>query len=162
MEDERRAEALRSVISQQDVGETMPSFDRVLFGPDGQLWVRTIGAESANLHPYLRPDMPGIEPQYRTWDVFDMTGSLVGAVELPSKFSPQTATSGRIFGFLELAKSAQLTRALEHVLSLPFAPPSALLMVHSALPESWEILAVENGWLDPHSLDRRELLPSGS
>ena len=29
-------------------------------------------------------------------------------------------------------------------------------------PESWEILAVENGWLDPHSLDRRELVPSGS
>ena len=28
-------------------------------------------------------------------------------------------------GFLELAKSAQLTRALEHVLALPFAPPSA-------------------------------------
>lgn len=45
-------------------------------------------------------------------------------------------------GFLELAKSAQLTRALEHVLALPFAPPSALLMVHAALPESWEILLV--------------------
>src|SRR4026209_2802004 len=45
-------------------------------------------------------------------------------------------------GFLELAKSVQLTRALEHVLALPFAPPSALLMVHSALPESWEILLV--------------------
>jgi len=45
-------------------------------------------------------------------------------------------------GFLDLAKSMQLTRALEHVLALPFAPPSALLMVHSALPESWEILLV--------------------
>ena len=36
----------------------------------------------------------------------------------------------------------QLDRALEHALALPFAPPSALLMVHSALPESWEILLV--------------------
>jgi GntR family transcriptional regulator of vanillate catabolism len=45
-------------------------------------------------------------------------------------------------GFRDLAKSAQLTRALEHVLALPFAPPSALLMVHAALPESWEILLV--------------------
>ncbi len=45
-------------------------------------------------------------------------------------------------GFLDLAKSVQLTRALEHVLALPFAPPSALLMVHAALPESWEILLV--------------------
>ena len=45
--------------------------------------------------------------------------------------------------FRELAKSAQLGRALEHVLALPFAPPSALLMaVHSALPASWEILLV--------------------
>ena len=45
-------------------------------------------------------------------------------------------------GFRELAKSAQLARALEHVLALPFGPPSALLMVHAALPESWEILLV--------------------
>ena len=46
-------------------------------------------------------------------------------------------------GFRELAKSPQLGRALEQVLALPFAPPSALLMaVHSALPESWEILLV--------------------
>jgi GntR family transcriptional regulator of vanillate catabolism len=44
--------------------------------------------------------------------------------------------------FRELAKSAQLARALEHALALPFAPPSALLMVHAALPESWEILLV--------------------
>lgn len=45
-------------------------------------------------------------------------------------------------GLRALAKSRQLERALGHVLALPFAPPSALLMVHSALPESWEILLV--------------------
>jgi GntR family transcriptional regulator of vanillate catabolism len=44
--------------------------------------------------------------------------------------------------FRALAKSPQLARALEHLLALPFAPPSALLMVHAALPESWEILLV--------------------
>jgi GntR family transcriptional regulator of vanillate catabolism len=44
--------------------------------------------------------------------------------------------------FRRLAKSAQLDRALEHVLALPFAPPSALVMVHAALPESWEIFLV--------------------
>jgi GntR family transcriptional regulator, vanillate catabolism transcriptional regulator len=44
--------------------------------------------------------------------------------------------------FRELAKSAQLGRALDHALALPFAPPSALLMVHSALPQSWELLLV--------------------
>jgi GntR family transcriptional regulator, vanillate catabolism transcriptional regulator len=45
-------------------------------------------------------------------------------------------------GFRDLAKSPQLTRALEHVLALPFAPPSALLRVHAALPASWEIFHV--------------------
>jgi GntR family transcriptional regulator of vanillate catabolism len=44
--------------------------------------------------------------------------------------------------FRLLAKSPQLDRALEHVLALPFAPPSALVMVHAALPESWEIFLV--------------------
>jgi GntR family transcriptional regulator of vanillate catabolism len=44
--------------------------------------------------------------------------------------------------FHELAKSPQLTRALEHVLALPFAPPSALVMVHAALPGSWEVFFV--------------------
>jgi GntR family transcriptional regulator of vanillate catabolism len=45
-------------------------------------------------------------------------------------------------GFRSLAKSPQLDRAIEHVLTLPFAPPSALVMVHAALPESWEIFLV--------------------
>jgi GntR family transcriptional regulator of vanillate catabolism len=45
-------------------------------------------------------------------------------------------------GFHELAKSPQVMRALENALALPFAPPSALLMVHAALPESWEIFLV--------------------
>jgi GntR family transcriptional regulator of vanillate catabolism len=44
--------------------------------------------------------------------------------------------------FRDLAKSPQLTRALEHVLALPFAGPSALVMLHAALPESWEIFLV--------------------
>jgi GntR family transcriptional regulator, vanillate catabolism transcriptional regulator len=44
--------------------------------------------------------------------------------------------------FRALARSPQLDRALEHVLALPFAGPSALVMVHAALPESWEIFLV--------------------
>lgn len=28
-------------------------------------------------------------------------------------------------------------------------------------PESWEILAVENGWLDPRSLDRSHFVQAG-
>jgi GntR family transcriptional regulator of vanillate catabolism len=45
-------------------------------------------------------------------------------------------------GFRDLAKSPQLSRALEYVLALPFAPPSALLRMHAVLPESWEIFLV--------------------
>jgi GntR family transcriptional regulator of vanillate catabolism len=60
--------------------------------------------------------------------------------------------------FRELAKSAQVARALEHALALPFARPSALLMVHAALPESWEILLVaqhqHNALID--AISRRE------
>ena len=37
-------------------------------------------------------------------------------------------------GFRALAKSRQLDRALEHTLALPFAPPSALLMVTRRYP----------------------------
>jgi GntR family transcriptional regulator of vanillate catabolism len=44
--------------------------------------------------------------------------------------------------FHELAKSSQLMRALEHALAVPFARPSALVMVHAGLPESWEIFLV--------------------
>ena len=45
--------------------------------------------------------------------------------------------------FRDLAKSPQLERELEHVLALPFGPPSALLMVqHATMTESWEILLV--------------------
>jgi GntR family transcriptional regulator of vanillate catabolism len=45
-------------------------------------------------------------------------------------------------GLLDLAKSPQLARALEHVLALPFAGPSALVMVQAQLPESREIILV--------------------
>src|ERR671925_294575 len=43
-------------------------------------------------------------------------------------------------GLRELAKSPQLARALEHVLALPFAAPSALIRLQAQLPESREII----------------------
>jgi GntR family transcriptional regulator, vanillate catabolism transcriptional regulator len=45
-------------------------------------------------------------------------------------------------GLRELAKSPQLARALEHVLALPFAAPSALIRLQAQLPESREIIFV--------------------
>jgi GntR family transcriptional regulator of vanillate catabolism len=43
---------------------------------------------------------------------------------------------------LELAKSQPLTRAVEKIVTLPFAAPSALVMVQAHLPESREIILV--------------------
>ncbi len=45
-------------------------------------------------------------------------------------------------GLRDLAKSPQLARALEHIVSLPFAGPSTLVMVQAQLPESREIIFV--------------------
>ncbi len=45
-------------------------------------------------------------------------------------------------GLRDLAKSPQLARALDHILALPFAGPSALVMVQAELPESREIILV--------------------
>lgn len=102
IEDESRREALASIVREQEIGDRLPSFDRLLFDGDGRLWVRTLGPESADLHPYLLRDMPEREPAYRTWDVFDAVGRLTGAVEVPSSFEPQAVASGRMIGFLEL------------------------------------------------------------
>lgn len=103
IEDEGRREALANVIQKQEIGDHLPSFDRLLFDEEGRLWIRTLGPELADVHPYLRRDMPDLEPDYRSWDVFDTIGHLVGTVEVPSNFEPQAVALGRIFGFLEMA-----------------------------------------------------------
>ena len=45
-------------------------------------------------------------------------------------------------GLVQLAKSPQLARAVDNILALPFAGPSALVMVQAQLPESREIILV--------------------
>lgn len=102
IEDEGRREALANIMREQEIGDHLPSFDRLLFDEQGRLWIRTLGPGLAEVHPYLR-DTPDLEPDYRTWDVFDTIGHLVGVVEVPSNFEPQAVASGRIFGFLEMA-----------------------------------------------------------
>jgi GntR family transcriptional regulator, vanillate catabolism transcriptional regulator len=46
------------------------------------------------------------------------------------------------FGLRALAKSTELDRALDRVLTLPFASPSALEMVNAASPEWWNAVLV--------------------
>jgi hypothetical protein len=102
LEDGPRREALANVVSGQEIGEHLPSFDLLRFDEGGRLWVRTLGPELADVHPYLRRVMPEREPAHRTWEVFDADGRLVGAVEISSNFEPQVITSGHILGFVEL------------------------------------------------------------
>jgi GntR family transcriptional regulator of vanillate catabolism len=59
---------------------------------------------------------------------------------------------------VEAANSPVLERALEQILALPFASPSALVQGQSELPESWEILVIAQ---DHHrglieAIERRE------
>ena len=46
--------------------------------------------------------------------------------------------------FLEAAASPVLERALERIVSLPFASPSAFVLAQAELPESREILVIAN------------------
>jgi hypothetical protein len=103
IEDEARRESLAGVVRGQEIADHLASFDRLLFDDDGHLWVRTLGPELADVHPYLRSSMLEREPAYRTWDVFDPVGRFVGGVAVPSNFRPQSIESGYIYGFLELA-----------------------------------------------------------
>jgi hypothetical protein len=102
IENDSRRKVLEAVVRGQEIGEFLPSFDRLLFDQEGCLWVRTIGSELADLHPYLSRYFPEEQPTYRMWEVFNTTGRLVHAVEIPSGFEPRTIVAGRIYGFLEL------------------------------------------------------------
>lgn len=102
IEDASRRRVYEAVVRGQEIGEYLPSFDRLLFDQEGRLWVRTIGPESAGLHPYLSASFPEDQPTHRMWEVFSTTGHLVGTVEIPSEFNPRAIVAGRIYGFLEL------------------------------------------------------------
>jgi hypothetical protein len=94
-----RREALAHIIPQLRVAEHLPHFDRLLFDSHGRLWVRTVGSELANIHPYVRRYVS--QPAYRLWDVFDPSGRVIGAVEIPSIFDPQAISGTHMYGFAE-------------------------------------------------------------
>lgn len=96
------------MVKEQEVSKYLPHFDRMLFDEEGRLWVRTLGEELSNVHPYLLEDVyllegaPEFRPPFRTWDVFDELGRLLTTIEIPSNFDPHVIQSGRIYGFVEL------------------------------------------------------------
>jgi hypothetical protein len=103
----RRGAAI--IAKEQEVSKYLPHFDRMLFGEEGRLWVRTLGEELSNVHPsllygtrYLLEDAPEFRPPFRAWDVFDELGRFFTTIEIPSNFDPHVIQSGRMYGFVEL------------------------------------------------------------
>lgn len=85
------------------IEDHLPSYDRLLWAEDGSLWVRTMGNEMADIHPFLR--RMGLEPgpSHRAWDVFDgEDGRLRRTLRLPGNFEPQAIVDTTAYGFYEL------------------------------------------------------------
>jgi len=102
IEDPSRRDLAQRVIDFQDPGTLLPSFDRLRFGEDGAIWVRTLGPELAEVHPAILSRRPDLGPRQRSWDVFDRTGRLRVTVLLPREFDPRVMMNDHVFGFLEM------------------------------------------------------------
>lgn len=93
-------ERLHRAVRMED---RLPSYDRLLWTEDGRLWVRTLGPEVAEAHPFLGQRGPGGVPIARHWDVYDMDGSGgVRTVPLPAGFEPRAVAGDRVHGLYEL------------------------------------------------------------
>lgn len=97
-----RRQVIEAVMRDQEIGESLPSFDTLRFDSDGRLWVRTLGPSRAEIHPYLLNDFPERGPTRHAWDVFDREGRLLVTVELPATFDPRVLEADRLYGFSEL------------------------------------------------------------
>lgn len=75
----------RSFLSMAPIPETKPAFDRVVPGPNGELWFRD----------YLGPSQrtrPG------RWTIFDREGAWLTSVDLPAGFEPTWIGPNQILG----------------------------------------------------------------
>lgn len=95
-------DAFASAIAHQDIEEFFPSYDRLVFGEDGTLWVRTVGADAPDIHPLLRYWAPDKQPANRRWQAIERTGVLGETLLLPTSFQPQLFYSERAVGFREM------------------------------------------------------------
>jgi GntR family transcriptional regulator of vanillate catabolism len=91
-------------------------------------------------------------------DIVEQTDEVVHKADYES-FEHYVGLNERFHGLLyEAARSPMLQRALEQVISLPFAGPSAFVLTEAELPESREVLVVaqshHRGLID--ALERRE------
>lgn len=108
----------RAVIREQAVPEYLPSYDRLLLGHDGSLWVRTLGTEMAGLHPRVLANHPDRGPKERAWDVFDTEGRLACTIWIPMAYQPRVVSLQRVIGFVEM-ESGEVAIGVIEIDSLP-------------------------------------------
>lgn len=96
----RMAQVLSAVVQNQQFGEVRNSFDELLIDSDLRVWVRVVDSLH-QFHPIYYSHAPQLRPESFRWDVFLSDGQLLGAVRLPSIFTPHLVTRDRILGLLE-------------------------------------------------------------
>jgi hypothetical protein len=100
--DPRFVESYARAVEDQELGDAYPSYDRLAFGEDGRLWVRTVGGDAPDVHPTLLGVTPDVPPWPRRWEAYGIDGRPAGAVVLPPDFDPRIFTETAAYGFLEL------------------------------------------------------------
>ena len=113
LESDNRRGMIQAIVRSQQLGDLLPSYDRLLFAMDGSLWVRTMGPELANVHPQLLRLRSELRPTHRVWDTFDAEGRFFQTVRLPAAFDPRVVTGATIYGFYELATGEIVVGAVE-------------------------------------------------
>lgn len=103
IENPRQRQTFQAVHAATEIGDRLPSYDRLLWSEQGRLWVRTLGPEMADVHPHFVAMGLDDGPPYRYWDVFDPDeGSLLCTVRLPTAFRLEAVSDGVAYGFYEL------------------------------------------------------------
>lgn len=92
---------ITDAIRAQQVGEFIPSYDRLVFAEEGRLWIRALGRDAADVHPSLAYWVPEALPSFRRWEAIGPDGHPSGAVLLPAPFDPRIFEGNRAIGFFE-------------------------------------------------------------
>lgn len=94
---------MQAIVAHEEFPDVLPSYDELLYAPPGEVWVRTMGPEVADVLPSVRVLDPSQRPSRRFWDVFDThEGRLLHTLAIPSSFQPKAFTPDRVYGFLTL------------------------------------------------------------
>ena len=95
-------EAVENVFREQHVGDRLPLYDALVFSDTGALWVRALGPNPPDVHPWVLAREPGLAADGQRWEVYGPAGDPEGAVILPSEFEPLSFQGGEAYGLLEL------------------------------------------------------------